>query len=244
MARSAIDSVTGSAWQAVDTLVREVKEKIATGIWPPGYRLPPERDLAADLGVARNTLRRGLKQLEGEGHIERHVGRGSFVAEQRSDRDLSIEALIARAIDASPADIIEIRVLLEPWAASLAAMRASAQDLVTIRECVEKCQQVTDLSAFAYWDAKFHEAIIASTGNRLLECLFAVVTMSRRQAGWKALDHRPEMLALRPGFEEEHRELYNAISERNMSQAANVARTHLRSVRNAIEGTEASSGDR
>ena len=64
-----------------DRLVLTLEEAIDSGRWKPGERIPTERALSDHYGVARNTIRRALKQLEDDGRIVRHVGRGTFVHE-------------------------------------------------------------------------------------------------------------------------------------------------------------------
>ena len=56
-----------------------LRKRIAAGEWAPTGRLPPERELAAEYGVARNTVRRAVEAIAHEGTVERHVGRGTFV---------------------------------------------------------------------------------------------------------------------------------------------------------------------
>ncbi len=218
----------------VGDLMRRIEANIDDGSWPVGYRLPPERVLAAELGVARNTLRKGLRRLEAAGKIVRHVGRGSFVAERSRDT-LGLDRLIAHALASSPADVIELRLLLEPWASSLAAIRATAADLERIRGCVAQVNAVDDLKQFEHWDSKLHEAIIASTRNPLLCYLYEVVSMARRQPGWSNLNRRAALPERRNGFQAEHAQMVEAICDRDAARAAALARTHLLSVRASIE---------
>lgn len=69
--------------------VARLEERIATGAWAPGDRLPPERDLCGELDVSRETLRRALAELEERGIVSRHQGRGTFVARPRVQQDLA-----------------------------------------------------------------------------------------------------------------------------------------------------------
>src|SRR5262245_1662347 len=62
------------------TIYEDLHAKIASGVLAVGTRLPTERELATDYGAARNTVRKTMVRLSSEGLVERHVGRGSFVA--------------------------------------------------------------------------------------------------------------------------------------------------------------------
>src|SRR5262245_3851324 len=116
----------------------EIRHQILSGAWPNGRLLPSERDLAAQFGVARNTLRWIIRQIETEGLIESSPGRGAFVRlaplgelSSRADEP-ALPAFIKRLQHASAADRDEVRALLEPLAAELAAGRASASDIAAI----------------------------------------------------------------------------------------------------------------
>src|SRR5215470_12031638 len=99
----------------------EIRQQILSGTWASGRPLPPERDMAAQFGVARNTLRRIIQELEEEGLIESHPGRGTFVrASPLGDMAGQAEALAGSLGDgaapdfakrlrgASPADLMEV----------------------------------------------------------------------------------------------------------------------------------------
>ncbi len=74
------DTVDGRARSpsGVHAMLAMIERNIADGAWPPGAKLPTERTLEAQFGLARNTLRKALKELEAQGKITRHVGRGSL----------------------------------------------------------------------------------------------------------------------------------------------------------------------
>src|SRR4029079_18054892 len=98
---TAQSAVFGSALRVVSDLAR----RIDSGVWPDGFQLPPERTLALEYGLARNTVRRALQALEEDGRLVRHVGRGTFV---RAERQANGTAILSRMREASPADIMEV----------------------------------------------------------------------------------------------------------------------------------------
>ena len=112
-------------------LEAKLTRMLEDGVWRPGERLPPERELSEQFGLARNTVRRALAALEQAGKLERHVGRGTFVNRNRTGGPAMREA---RFDLASPAEVMEVRQIFEPHAANLVAGRASVEELQTIEE--------------------------------------------------------------------------------------------------------------
>src|SRR5688500_13444562 len=120
-------------------MLRDVSEKIAGGAWRQGERLPTERALAAQYGLARNTVRRALETLEQRGKLVRQVGRGTFVQETPqlgddpgrplADAGRPLGDLARRVREIGPEDVMEGRAIIEPEMAALAASRATAPEL-------------------------------------------------------------------------------------------------------------------
>lgn len=100
-------------------------------------RLPPERQLAERFGVSRHKLRRGLAQLESEGVIWRHVGRGTFVG-ALPVRNLADSACLMEMV--TPDRVVTVRLTIEPETARLAARDASGSDMALIRDCAQRCR--------------------------------------------------------------------------------------------------------
>ena len=108
-----------------------LRKRIDAGEWTGNGRIPPERDLADEFGVARNTVRRAVGLLEESGTVVRQIGRGTFLAEANAN---TLAAAVTRMQGTSPADMMEIRQLLEPAAAAFAATNASVGELNAVRE--------------------------------------------------------------------------------------------------------------
>ncbi|HEX6980410.1 MAG TPA: GntR family transcriptional regulator, partial [Alphaproteobacteria bacterium] len=148
-----------------------------------GERLPPERVLSARLGVSRGTLRRALEVLEAEGKIWRHVGRGTFAGA----RPPVVEADGAVTRFTNPAEVMEVRRIVEPSMAALAAIRASANDISVMENCLRKGEAATTTSAFEMWDGMLHRTIATAARNTLLLSLFNAVNAVRGDQVWGQL---------------------------------------------------------
>lgn len=224
------------AANAVSAIVDRIEANIANGTWGPGSRLPTERELEEEFGVARNTLRKGLKRLENTGKIIRHVGRGSFVADATPAEPTDAQHLLNRVIGSSPAEVMEIRLVLEPWAASIAAIRATAGDIAQMRHCLVSAEAALDVPEFEIWDGKLHEVIIASAKNELLAGLYEAINMARHQPEWMKLKQRTVTPERRATYQAQHGEIVEALGERDADRAAELVRIHLLAVRISLVG--------
>lgn len=187
-----------------------------------GARLPPERQLAEDLGVSRGTLRRALADLEAEGLIWRHVGRGTFVGDRPVDTVQDLTDVTRRT---NPAGVMEARLALEPELAL----------------CVRESRGSPDWRSYEYWDNRLHRVVAQATANVVLLALFDGLNTVRRTVTWGRLRRfsaRPD--AGHHSFAE-HDRLVAAIAERDAAAAAEAMRGHLRSVRDhllTVDGPE------
>ena len=227
-----------------NALVQLIESNIADGSWTAGFRLPPERDLEKQFGVSRNTLRKSLKLLQDKGSIIRHVGRGSFVAEPRHapspespvPEPVSADSLVRRIHGASPAEIMEVRLVVEPAAIELAALRANAGDVRRIRECLAQSEQAADIAEFEHWDGQLHVAIVSASKNSLLMDLYSTMNETRNQPEWLRLKHRSLTPERRRVYQEQHRRIVDALADRDANAARTELRDHLLLVRSNLLG--------
>jgi DNA-binding FadR family transcriptional regulator len=215
-------------------LLRHIRDGIASGRWRPGDRLPTERDLAQRFGLARNTLRRRLDALAAEGAIVRMVGSGTYVAEPpASARPLEISSAV---VGASPAEVMEFRLLLEPQVVDLAAARATAADFARMEECLAEGERAATVPAFEEWDGALHRAIVAAGRNGIATAVYEAVDAVRRQAAWGALKERTLTPERRRLYEAHHRAVVASLRDRDPAAARAALREHLGAVREALLG--------
>ena len=210
-----------------------LKKRISSGEWVENGRMPPERNLANEFGVARNTVRRAVRLLAQDGMVVSHVGRGTFLAAAHGN---SLVGAVARMEGAGPSDILEIRQLLEPAAAAFAAANAGFGELNAVREAHQFAIKSKDMPTFERWDAEFHQRIFSCSRNELLKEIHNLVRILRNQSPWFEMKKRSFSEERRRHYCEEHQAVVDALLNRNPSQASDAMFTHLQTVARNLLG--------
>ncbi|MGE5524434.1 MAG: FadR/GntR family transcriptional regulator [Rhodospirillaceae bacterium] len=194
------------------------------GTYAPGSRLPTERELAEQFAIPRNAVRKMLAQLEAEGCITRHVGRGTFLAQPATS---SAGDLDSGAAHTSPAELMEARMRIEPALAELIVTHATPADFERMEVCLERAERAATLDEFELWDAALHEAMAAATHNNFVGRVLNMVTAARQQAEWGKLKDRIVTPDRRVRYQEEHRAIVRALKARDAEQARQAILAHL-----------------
>jgi DNA-binding FadR family transcriptional regulator len=196
-------------------------------------QLPPERALAAQLGVGRRTLRRALEVLEAEGHIWRHQGKGTFIGPRPSRGEVSLVELSRRT---NPLEVMEARLEIEPALARLAALRASNGDIERLKHLAQKTESFADGDSDSreLWDGAFHRAIAEAAGNSLLFAFVDVVDRIRQDPTWRRLREQARAPAGQRGYVAQHHRVVAAIAARDAGEAETAMRDHLEAVRASV----------
>ncbi|GKQ35288.1 FadR/GntR family transcriptional regulator [Streptomyces sp. A012304] len=205
-----------------DKAIEQIRELIRTGALPPGSKLPPEPDLAAQLGLSRNLAREAVKALAVARVLEVRRGDGTYVTSLQPSLLLeglggAVELLQG---DAALQDLMEVRRLLEPIATALAATRISDVQLAEVKRHLDAMREARDdVERLNAHDAAFHRAVISATGNEtLLTLLEGVSGRTLRARIWRGLvDDQASGRTLA-----EHEAIFRALSQRDaaLSQAA------------------------
>jgi DNA-binding FadR family transcriptional regulator len=174
--------VRGLHGHAVQRLGRE----IVAGVRPPGELLDPER-LVTELGVSRTVVREALRVLTAKGLVAARPKVGTHVRDRADWRMLDPDLLRWRyetATDFGFLDnLAEVRRIIEPAGAELAARRRTEADLATMREALaqmEAAHQARDSDAATAADLAFHRALLAASHNELLEQMEMVIAAGLR----------------------------------------------------------------
>jgi DNA-binding FadR family transcriptional regulator len=199
-----------------------------------GSRLPAERELANALGLTRSKLRKGLGRLEAEGLIWRHVGKGTFIGPQTGARPGPVDFDVETSIN--PHDLMEARLIFEPRAAALAALRGTPAEFDAISGDFERSLAAKSVAEYEVWDARFHRAIICAARNTLLSKISELIDSIRDERLWGTLKQRSSTPERRTHYSLQHRRILAALTERRGADAEEAMRAHLRDVQRDLLG--------
>ncbi len=159
-----------------ESIADQIQRQILAGELKPGDRLPNERDLAVRFGVSRASVREALAALQLMGLIESRVGGGTYARRDVLEATISpIARILAAEIDQA-GEPLEVRMILEPQTAWLAAERATPEDVNEIERCLEEQQaRVAAGQITVEQDEAFHLAVAKATRNRVLERLVGMI---------------------------------------------------------------------
>jgi GntR family galactonate operon transcriptional repressor len=154
-----------------EQIVEQVGQRIVSGEYAPGERLPSEPVLAAQYGVSKPAVREAMKILAAKRLISIHQGRGTFV-NPRDDWNVLDQFILAATMPVvALRHLVEVRRHFEPEIAALAAERATRADLEWMREVLDHASQRLDLEEHVRWDTAFHQALARATGNPVYEII-------------------------------------------------------------------------
>lgn len=205
----------------------QIAEKIRNGTFAVGSRLPSERDLAELMQVSRSSVREALIALEIRGLVDVRVGSGVFVLAQEAEGDDDGAAADAQGagLDASPFELLDVRLMIEPDGAALAAQTGTAAQISEIRRIFGAMSASSSPDAF---DRDFHAAIAAASNNAVLESSIAHLwALSQASTVCQRFDQyfvnaQSWELALI-----EHERIVLAIEARDPLRARNAMNQHL-----------------
>src|SRR5271167_1621631 len=212
-----------------EQIVQQIEDSIEKGDLKPSDQLPAERELALQFGVSRTAVREAVKALREKGLVEAYPGRGTFITSETSN---SIRLTLDRMIKTGQADgtlhLVEVREILEPEIAALAATRADEESLVEMREAVSIMDKAKrDPDAFIEADLDFHLALAEAAANPLILSLIdSIVGLLREQ--------RIKIFNVEGGPQRgqfHHKRILEAMERRDPEMARSAMRSHLEQVR-------------
>jgi DNA-binding FadR family transcriptional regulator len=200
---------------------------IARGEFAVGERLPAERELAAQLGVSRPSLREALIALELEGMVQVRVGSGIWVTASSAERG----ALKPLREGEGPFELLRARGLIEGEIAAVAARSATVRDLDGIRSALNAMERLERKNQdFSTADRDFHIQIAASTRNSVLAATVQDLWDRGRGAMWDFMEEHFQTPAHRAATVDEHRAIYRALDAHDPREARHAMRSHLKRV--------------
>ena len=235
-----------------DEAHRQLLLQLEMNLWRAGDKLPPEKALAASLGVSRPVIREALARLKADGRVESRQGSGAYVADRNKiaafrfgDSRTASATGNSTAVDAHQSDtaereMLELRQIVESGAAELAAARRCEADVANIRTAVAAMDAALESrSDGSDADDAFHNAIAVATHNgqisKFVEFLGAQFSASRKVT-W---DHAGYGVGITEVGHADHRAILVAIADGDTTLAKRLAHSHVqRAIDRVIERIE------
>ena len=205
----------------------QIRTLIGSGEFPAGARLPPERDLAKQLGVSRPSVREALIALEVEGLVEVRIGSGIYVLGPAATAHRANGGDVVQA-EAGPFELLRARYVIESECAALAAKSAKKANVAAMEEALDQMQREMEGERQPVaGDRLFHLRIAEATGNGALVAVVKMLWEERTGPLYKQLEHHYDSPALWTAAMGEHRAVLKAIAARDPVAARAAMQRHL-----------------
>ena len=220
-----------------EQIVQQIEESIVKGSLKPGDQLPAERELAQRFGVSRTAVREAVKALREKGLVEAFSGRGTFITDGTTQAvRQSLDLMVKIGQPEGSKQLAEVRAILEPEIAALAALRIQDAELATMHEAVAIMDGAgQDPQAYIEADLDFHLALAEGADNPLiLSLLDSIVGLLREQ--------RLRIFHVPGGPERgqfHHKKILEAVEHHDGEKAREAMRAHLCQVRDDCQAQPA-----
>jgi len=216
-----------------ERIVEQIENRILTAELKLGEQLPPERDLAEQFGVSRTAIREAIKTLRQKGLVAVEHGRGTFISNKTPQAVRhSIELMMKFGANDRSHGLVEVRELIEPEIAALAAKRGTKMQIASARAAVAAMDTaLDDAERFIEADLDFHRALAQATQNPVFPILIDTIVDPLRE-------QRKRIARAKGGLERgqfHHKKILRAVEAHNANAARDAMRAHLRQVRKDAE---------
>jgi GntR family transcriptional repressor for pyruvate dehydrogenase complex len=207
-----------------EQVVNQVRLMIQEGKLRPGDRMPPERELAKQLGVSRASLRAGLRFLSAMGVLNSRHGSGTFIADGPPTLNGAALNMLAALHGFTTEKIFEARRLVEVAVAGLAAEHATDEHLrIMSEEVTETYAALDNPQEYLIHDFGFHRAVGVASGNPILAAIMEMIAEVLYQRRCKTVGRSRDLKE----SVEMHRKIYRAIRSRDVEAARAAMSEHL-----------------
>lgn len=216
-----------------EQIVIQIEGAVLSGELKAGDRLPSERELGEQFGVSRTAIREAVNALTQKGLVEVYPGRGTFITNGTSKAVRhSLGMMMQFGVEKGTGNLVEIRELLEPEIAALAALRAKNEHTTLMQNAVDKMDDaLNDAEKFVEADLDFHLALAEATQNVLITTLLTpIIDILREQ--------RMRISKVDGGLKRgqyHHKRILKAVKQKDSEAASKAMRAHLKQVRKDSE---------
>jgi DNA-binding FadR family transcriptional regulator len=237
MTMSEIEAGGSARAAGAKALAAYLNEEITSGRMGDGMKLPAERQLSEQFGASRGAVRRVLQSLKERGLITQSVGSGTFVragaarvlpaADSAAERD---------AVQISPAELMEARIVIEPLMPKLIVRHATSPDFARMTECLEHAEAAQSVEEYERWDSELHRTFALATHNAFFMKILELMNAVREQGEWGRLKRWSLTPERRREYELQHRAIVDALRDRDADAAGAVLAGHLRGIQEHLFG--------
>lgn len=204
---------------------------VVKGTWKAGDRLPPERELCQQFGIARTSLREALKAMELVGMLDSRVGDGTFVCPRSEFLSRPLLWAFTGTDHEELVEIMEARAVVEESLAGLAAERGSAEEILAIETTIAQMRDaIATESSILEADMSFHLAVATAAHNEVLRNAVQLLRNITRQ--W--LKYKVQIPNVAAVVLKRHEAVYRAIASRKPNAARLAMRKHLQETQQLV----------
>ena len=206
-----------------EMVMEQIKDIVKKGELKSGDKLPSERDLCEKLEVSRASIREALRALQMLGLIESKHGEGNFINENFENSLLEPLSIVFLLLGSKSEDVFELRKVIEPETAALAAKNITDEQLIELKEIMEELNNNSDAEICASLDKKFHYKIAQASGNNLISTImFSISSLIE-----KHIENSKILTLNKTLVRAQHEEIWKALETHNCSEADAAVKKHL-----------------
>ncbi len=223
-----------------ENIVRQIEERIVAGELKHGDQLPSENELAKQFAVSRTAVREAIKTLREKRLVEVRPGVGTFITNGTPDAVRHSLGLLMKFGQPNASDYLaEVREMLEPEIAALAARRVTEDDIAAMQQAVDIMDTaLEDVDAFVEADLDFHLALAEATQNPVIPLLVdSIIDLLREE--------RKQIGSVEGGLQRgqmHHKQILQAVINRDTKMARKSMQDHLEQVRKDSEALTSNAG--
>ena len=217
-----------------EKIAEQIEKRILSGELRSGDRLPTERELSEQFQASRTAVREAMKTLAQRGLVDMRPGRGTIVIDGTSQamrHSLGLMMMVGQS--GNSANLVEVREIIEPGIAALAAVRATKEEITAMREAVRVMDDnLNEADAFIAADNDFHRALAKGTQNALILTLVDSIVdlLSEQRKQIFSLNGAPERGQIH------HKRILDSVVQHDAEAAREAMRAHLQQVREDVKG--------
>ncbi|MFE8702420.1 FadR/GntR family transcriptional regulator [Cytobacillus sp. FJAT-54145] len=213
-----------------DSVVEQIEKMIESGSFLPGEKLPSVRELCDLFGVGRSAVRDAITTLKGRGAVEVKQGEGTYICEFDSKKIFNNHLLLPSSGDIR--ELFQVRKVLEPGIAELAALNRSQLDL-------ENLSHILSDKSFNGWesDYNFHLTIAKSTGNEIMVQMVQFISNTLKKAMMDFHQFIQEDEITVASIEKQHRKIFDSITLGDSQRAKESMIEHLDLVEQLLQSS-------